>query len=238
MKGQDQLEVNYTGCGESKIQDSTAFSNDEDVEFAAAWTGESIHGKSSAPPGTTSWTVIQSALEMAVISATEMASQLTVKHDTQDSDTPAEQLRAKLHEDFKSFHKELKKLSFPWINDLALRLETLREAAEEEDPDNLDPLSVGSLRNLLRFLSGMQSQLLKPKTGLTPDGDIRIFWRQGARFLGVTFLSNGEAVWVASYPRESFAEKVDRSSGFTDVANLKRTIKEQARSEWVLNGEG
>lgn len=72
------------------------------------------------------------------------------------------------------------------------RLDELRAATRDDGC----AIHEESVRDFRRFLQVAPGGLTQPQLSLVDDGDVRAFWRDGDRRLGVQFLGDGKVEYV------------------------------------------
>lgn len=119
-----------------------------------------------------------------------------------------------------------------FAQELADRLNSLFEAAKEEDPDEV-PISPESLSNFIGFLQ-KTTNLRRPDVVLTPSNEICAQWRTAPnRHFSVVFLPSGETRYVIFTPNLGDPDKIDRLSGITYVDSLIDTAEPHRVLEWA-----
>ena len=119
-----------------------------------------------------------------------------------------------------------------FAQELADRLNSLYEAAKEEDPDEV-PISPESLSNFIGFLQET-TNLRRPDVVLTPSNEICAQWRTAPnRHFSVVFLPSGETRYVIFTPNLRDPDKIDRLSGITYVDSLIDTAAPHRVLEWA-----
>lgn len=119
-----------------------------------------------------------------------------------------------------------------FAQELADRLNSLYEAAKEEDPDEV-PISPESLSNFIGFLQ-KTTNLRRPDVVLTPANEICAQWRTAPnRHFSVVFLPNEETRYVIFTPNLGDPDKIDRLSGMTSVDSLIETAEPHRVLEWA-----
>ena len=116
---------------------------------------------------------------------------------------------------------------------LAERLETLVGQREEEIANGLEPASVESLRQLLRFLIRGR-HLRRPGVVITPRGNFRARWRESrTQFFAAELFPNGRAKWVLFCPDSCDSGQTARTSGIQSADSLLRSAEDLGAFEWM-----
>lgn len=114
---------------------------------------------------------------------------------------------------------------------LGTRLARLIEISREEQPEQAPP-ALASVRGLIAFLAANQG-LKYPTVVLTPDGNVRVEWRQGRdRHFAIEFLNDIDVRFVvfASDPKRPY--KVARVAGQASLDSVMTLVAPYRVRDW------
>ncbi|NQU80052.1 MAG: hypothetical protein HQ543_00865 [Bacteroidetes bacterium] len=122
--------------------------------------------------------------------------------------------------------------SIPNSERLANRLNSLFNAAKEEDPDS-PGISVDSIHSFYHFLQ-KHTNLKYPIITLTPDNDIYASWKGGLnQVFSVHFVSNENTYFVIFKPNENNPERKIISYGTDTADTLLKTVASTGICDWI-----
>lgn len=166
-----------------------------------------------APPSITLKVVHGPALSvMLVASTTTIQASVSFQHEEMNK-TPAEMLWCLHLTRIQELVCEIRQLPQSWASQLAERVLQLIDAVKEEQPNTLEVIAIGSLRNLVDFLKSWP-RLKRCPTLFVASGLLRAQWRLSPRqHFSVDFSHSGSDVsYVLFAPDIRFPDLTTRLS--------------------------